>query len=170
MRDPSSFDAFYNASVRKVIGQLHAMTGSRSDAEDCVQEAFARAWQRWDTVSTYGDPEAWVRTVAYRVSISAWRKATSMRTAYRKHGAPDDDTRGLNPDYVAIMSALRQVPTGQRQAIVLHHLVGLSVDEIAQETGVASGTIKARLSRGRHALAPLLEERTGPVKGVGSDA
>lgn len=162
MRDPVTFDAFYNSSVRRVTGQLHAMTGSRADAEDCVQEAYARAWQRWDKVQSYGDPEAWVRTVAYRVSISAWRKATSMRTAYRKHGVPADDTRGLNPDYVAIMTALKQVPTGQRQAIVLHHLVGLSVDEIANETGVASGTVKARLSRGRHALAPLLDEGSGP--------
>jgi RNA polymerase sigma-70 factor, ECF subfamily len=50
------------------------------------------------------------------------------------------------------------VSTGQRQAIVLHHLVGLSVDEIAKETGAAAGTVKARLSRGRHALAPLLDD------------
>jgi len=42
------------------------MTGSRAEAEDCVQEAYARAWQRWDKVSGYGDPEAWVRTVAVR--------------------------------------------------------------------------------------------------------
>jgi RNA polymerase sigma-70 factor (ECF subfamily) len=157
MRDPESFDAFYNGSARRLIGQLHAMTGSRAEAEDCVQEAYARAWQRWDKVSGYADPEAWVRTVAYRVSISTWRKAASMRVAHRKHGAPSDD-RGLNPDYVAIVTALRQVSTGQRQAIVLHHLVGLSVDEIAQETGAASGTVKARLSRGRHALAPLLDD------------
>jgi RNA polymerase sigma-70 factor, ECF subfamily len=161
MRDPSSFDAFYSASVRRLIGQMHAMTGSRADAEDCVQEAYARAWQRWDKVSGYGDPEAWVRTVAYRISVSAWRKAASMRVAHRKHGAPDD-SGGMSPDYVAIVTALRRVPPSQRQAIVLHHLVGKSVDEIARETGAASGTVKARLSRGRRALAPLLDEGTGP--------
>jgi RNA polymerase sigma-70 factor, ECF subfamily len=157
MRDPGSFDAFYNASVRRLIGQLHAMTGSRTEAEDCVQEAYARAWQRWEKVSGYGDPEAWVRTVAYRVSISTWRKAASMRAAHQRHGVPAEAT-GLNPDYVAIITALRQVSAAQRQAIVLHHLVGLSVDEIARETGAASGTVKARLSRGRQALAPLLDE------------
>ena len=157
MRDPGSFDSFYNASVRRLIGQLHAMTGSRAEAEDCVQEAYARAWQRWEKVSGYGDPEAWVRTVAYRVSISTWRKTTSMRAAYRRHGALDD-SGALNPDYVAIVTALRKVSEAQRQAIVLHHLVGLSVDEIARETGAATGTVKARLSRGRQALAPLLDE------------
>jgi RNA polymerase sigma-70 factor, ECF subfamily len=157
MRDPGSFDAFYTGSVRRLVGQLHAMTGSRAEAEDCVQEAYARAWQRWDKVSGYGDPEAWVRTVAYRVSISAWRKAASMRAAHRRHGVPDD-SRGLSPDYVAIVTALRKVSSAQRQAIVLHHLVGLSVEEIARETGAATGTVKARLSRGRQALAPLLDE------------
>lgn len=157
MRDAASFDAFYTGSVRRLVGQLHAMTGSRPEAEDCVQEAYARAWQRWDKVSDYGDPEAWVRTVAYRVSISSWRKTSNMRAAYRRHGAPDD-SRGLSPDYVAIVTALRKVSASQRQAIVLHHLVGLSVDEIARETGTATGTVKARLSRGRQALAPLLDE------------
>src|SRR5580698_1472309 len=99
MRDPGSFDSFYNASVRRLIGQLHAMTGSRAEAEDCVQEAYARAWQRWEKVSGYGDPEAWVRTVAYRVSISAWRKTANMRAAHRRHGAPEDP-HGMSPDYV----------------------------------------------------------------------
>jgi RNA polymerase sigma-70 factor, ECF subfamily len=157
MRDAGTFDAFYAGSVRRLIGQLHAMTGSRAEAEDCVQEAYARAWQRWDKVSDYGDPEAWVRTVAYRISISTWRKASNMRAAHRRHGVPDDN-RGLSPDYVAIVTALRRVSEGQRQAIVLHHLLGLTVEEIARETGAATGTVKARLSRGRQALAPLLDE------------
>ena len=157
MRDTGSFDAFYSGTVRRLIGQLHAMTGNRAEAEDCVQEAYARAWQRWEKVSGYGDPEAWVRTVAYRVSVSSWRKAANMRAAHRRHGAPDDAS-GLSPDYVAIVTALRQVSAAQRQAIVLYHLVGLSIDEIARETGAAAGTVKARLSRGRQALAPLLDE------------
>jgi RNA polymerase sigma-70 factor, ECF subfamily len=164
MRDPGSFDAFYNGSVRRLIGQLHAMTGSRAEAEDCVQEAYARAWQRWDKVSGYGDPEAWVRTVAYRVSISTWRKAASMRVAHRRQGVPGE-TGGLSPDYVAIVAALRQVSAGQRQAIVLHHLIGMTVEEIAREIGAPTGTVKARLSRGRQALASLLDEAdhgTGP--------
>ena len=157
MRDPENFDAFYSGSVRRVIGQLYALTGSRAEAEDCVQEAYARAWQRWDKVSDYGDPEAWVRTVAYRISISTWRKAASMRAAHRRHGVPDN-LRGMSPDYVAIIAALRKISARQRQAIVLHHLMGLSVEEIASEIGAPTGTVKARLARGRQALAPHLTE------------
>jgi RNA polymerase sigma-70 factor, ECF subfamily len=157
MRDSGTFDEFYSGSVRRVTGLLYAMTGSHAEAEDCVQEAYARAWQRWDKVSEYGDPEAWVRTVAYRVSISTWRKTSNMRAAHRRHGAPDDP-HGMSPDYVAIIAALRKIPAHQRQAIVLHHLVGLSVEEIARETQAPPGTVKARLSRGRHALVPYLTE------------
>lgn len=158
MRDQGGFDEFYASSVRRVTSQLHAITGSRADAEDAVQEAYARAWQRWAKVSGYEDPEAWVRVVAYRIFVSSWRKAASRNIAHRRHGTPDAEA-GLSPDYVAIISALRQIPVDQRRAIVLYHLVGLSVDQIAREASVPPGTVKARLSRGRRALAPLLSDK-----------
>lgn len=152
MRSADDFDLFYAGTVRRVTSYLHAVTGSRAEAEDAAQEAFARAWQRWDKVSGYGDPEGWVRTVGYRISVSTWRKATTRAAAHRRHGVPDDQP-GVSADYIAIVAGLRQISPDQRQAIVLHHLVGLSVNEISRETGVPSGTVKARLSRGRQALA-----------------
>jgi RNA polymerase sigma-70 factor (ECF subfamily) len=155
MRDPSGFDAFYAGSARRLISQLYAMTGSRAEAEDLVQEAFARAWQRWEKVSRYGDPEAWVRTVACRLRVSVWRKTVNRLAAHQRHGPPEE-IPGADPDYVAIVAALRRIPAEQRRAIVLHHLVGLSVEETARETGVATGTVKARLARGRQAMAPYL--------------
>lgn len=157
MRDTASFDEFYAASVRRLTSQLHAMTGDRADAEDAVQEAFARAWQHWGRVSGYADPEAWVRIVASRISVSTWRKAVSRTAAQRRRGQ-SGELSGVSPDYVAIIDALRQIPVGQRQAIVLYHLVGLSVDEIADQHRLPVGTVKARLSRGRRALRPLLSD------------
>lgn len=171
MRDADSFDAFYAATVRRVTGALYAMTGSRSEAEDCVQEAYARAWQRWRRVSGYHDPEAWVRTVAYRISVDTWRRAVTRSAAHRRHG-PAEDPPAAGPDRVAIIGALRRIPAGQRQAIVLYYLLGMSVDQIAEETGAPAGTIKARLARGRQALAPLLSDQPpgGPGPGVTSHA
>jgi RNA polymerase sigma-70 factor (ECF subfamily) len=64
--DTDDFDAFYAGSVRRVTGYLYAVTGSRAEAEDAAQEAFARAWQHWPRVSGYADPEAWVRRVPDR--------------------------------------------------------------------------------------------------------
>jgi RNA polymerase sigma-70 factor (ECF subfamily) len=57
---------------------------------------------------------------------------------------------------VALIAALAKLPADQRVAIVLHHLTDLPVAEVARETGVPVGTVKARLSRGRRALADLL--------------
>jgi RNA polymerase sigma-70 factor, ECF subfamily len=157
MRDQADFDAFYASTAQRVTSQLYAITCSRVDAEDAVQEAYARAWQRWARVSGLDDPEGWVRTVAYRAFVSSWRKAASRTVAHLRHGLPAADS-GLSPDYVAIIAALRHIPAEQRRAIVLHHLVGLSVENVARETGAPPGTVKARLARGRRALAPLLSE------------
>lgn len=152
-----AFDAFCAASGQRLVGQLHALTGSRSDAEDAVQEAFARAWQRWSSVRAHPSPEAWVRTTAWRLAVSRARRARVglAKTRSQRSGG---DVPGPTPDRVAILSALQQLPEAQRRAVVLHHLAGLSVAEVAAECGAPIGTIKARLSRGRAALAPLLTD------------
>ena len=61
-----------------------------------------------------------------------------------------------SPDRVAVADALAQLPADQRRAIVLYHLCDLSVAEVADEVGSPTGTVKARLSRGRATLARLL--------------
>jgi RNA polymerase sigma-70 factor, ECF subfamily len=157
MRESETFDSFYAGSVRRLISQLYALTGSRAEAEDVVQEAYARAWQRWDRVSAYGDPEGWVRTVAYRISVSSWRRAVNRGVAHRRYGA-DPPAPEISPDYVAIIAALRKISESQRRVVVLHHLVGLSVNEIARETGDSPGAVKTRLSRGRQALSGYLSD------------
>jgi RNA polymerase sigma-70 factor (ECF subfamily) len=102
---------------------------------------------------------AWVRTVAWRLAASRWRKAKNGVTAMLRHGPPDP-TPEPSVDNVALVAALRQIPEAQRRAIVLHHLTGLSVTEVAHEVGAPEGTVKARLARGRAALAALLADTT----------
>lgn len=152
------FDEFYLGTVRRVTAQIVALLGdASSEAEDAVQEAYARAWQRWDTVSKADDPAAWVRVVAYRIKVSAWRSAVRRVAAHRRHGPPGDVPEH-SPDSVALVAALRQIPEKQRRAIVLYHIVGLTVEQVAAEVGAPTGTVKARLSRGRAALAALLDD------------
>jgi RNA polymerase sigma-70 factor (ECF subfamily) len=159
----AGFDDFYAASSARLVRALHAMTGDHSEAQDVVQEAYARAWQRWSTVSRYDAPEAWVRQVAWRLAVSRARRAKVGLGKLRQKGPPAE-VPALEPDHVALVAALRQIPAEQRRAIVLHHLVGLSVAEVAAECGVPVGTVKARLSRGRTALADLLrDEETSDV-------
>ncbi len=157
MRNSAEFDAFYAGSSRRVLGQLYAMIGNRSEAEDAVAEAYARAWQRWSTVRDCDSPEAWVRRVASRITVSSWRKAVNRLRAHHRDTLTQE-TDGLSPDHVALVAALKRIPADQRRVIVLHHLVGLSVAEISAEVGAPSGTVKARLARGRKAMAQHLSD------------
>lgn len=150
-----SLDDVYTASYRRLVAQMHAVTGNRQEAEDVVQEAFVRALDRWDQVKSYDSPEAWLRTVALNLARSRWRRAVRGAAALVRHGVPQSEPE-LSPDHVALMTAMRELPAAQREALVLHHFVGLSVDEVAASVGAPNGTVKARLSRGRTALAGML--------------
>jgi RNA polymerase sigma-70 factor, ECF subfamily len=157
-----SFDDFYRTTSRRVVHHVYAMTGDLTEAQDCVQEAYARAWQRWSRVGSLDDPEAWVRTVARRVAVSRWRRTRTAARHLLVHGreqtapAPSDDHRVL-------VDALRRISPAQRHAIVLHHLVGLSVEEVAAQTQTPTGTVKARLHRGRAALAAVIGPLEAPA-------
>jgi RNA polymerase sigma-70 factor (ECF subfamily) len=154
--DAHSFDTFYRASHQRLFDCLYALTGNAAEAQDAVHEAYARAWQRWNSVGGYGDPEAWVRTVARRIAVSRWRRTRTALLAQRRAGPPPT-VPGPDADAVALVTALAKLSVEQRTAIVLHHLVGLPVHEVARETGAPEGTVKARLARGRRALAVLLD-------------
>jgi RNA polymerase sigma-70 factor (ECF subfamily) len=154
----ADFDAVYAATAPRLVGQLYLLTGDLAEAQDCVQEAFARAWLRWDTLTDgRGDPVGWVKTVAYRLAVSHWRHWKSGLKALRRHGAPAD-APGPSPDAVVLREALAKLPKSQRIALVLHHLHDMRVEDVARELRVPPGTVKARLSRGRAALAVLLAD------------
>ena len=154
---PEEFTDFYAASFRRLVGQLYAMTGDQAESEEAVQEAFVRAWSHRGRLDLLGSPEAYVRTTAWRISVSRWQRARVGRLLLRSQPVPDV-TDGPGPDRVALIDALRKVPPEQRRALVLYHLCELTVAQIADETGVPASTVKARLARGRRALAPHLRD------------
>jgi RNA polymerase sigma-70 factor, ECF subfamily len=152
------FAEFYAATARAVVRQVWALTGDLAEAQDVAQEAYARAWQRWPSVRRHPSPEAWVTLVARRLAVSRWRTARTAGRAWRRHGPPVD-LPPADPDSVALVGALRRLPVEQRVALVLHHLADLPVEAVAAEVGAPVGTVKARLSRGRAALAHLLADQ-----------
>jgi len=99
--------------VWKYVAQVFAMVGDLGEAEDAVAEAFARAWQRWRKVHLYADPAAWVRTVAYRIAVSSWRRARGRRIAHHRWGIGADRAQ-LDPDTVSLVDALRTLPSNAR--------------------------------------------------------
>ncbi|SCG41834.1 SigE family RNA polymerase sigma factor [Micromonospora halophytica] len=155
MPDVDGFDEFYRSSRQRMLGFVYVLTGNLAEAQDAVQEAYIRAWQRWSTVSGYDDPEAWVRVVASRIAVSRWRSLRSRARAYLRHGV-QESVPGPGTDTVEVVAALRRLPEEQRTALALYYLLGMPVAEVARETEAPVGTVKARLSRGRAALAGLL--------------
>ena len=152
-----SFAAFYTASYQRLLGQLFAVTGDLAEAENLLQEAYARAFARWTQVRAYDRPEAWVRRVALNLAAMAARRLRRRAVALLRLGQPPAVPE-LSPELLDLHQALRALPLGQRQVIVLHHLVGLPVEEVAQTLRVPTGTVKSQLSRGRRALAARLGE------------
>lgn len=154
------FAAFYEATWPRTVACAYALTGILSDSEDLAQEAYSRAWPRWSALRGYDDPGAWVRQVATRLAVSRWRRArTAVAFLARSRGpepaaAPSEAT-------AILVAALKQLPEAQRRAIVLHHLGDLPLSEIARIERCPEGTVKARLSRGRAALAELLAPQDG---------
>jgi RNA polymerase sigma-70 factor, ECF subfamily len=149
----------YAASCARLVGTVTVAAGSRAEAEECVQEAFIRLLYRWQQVSSYDDPEAWVRAVAFRLLSNRRRKARNGVRAVLRHGAPVA-VAAPTADRVDVTRALQQLPLTQRIAVVLHYFNGMSIDDVAKAVDVAPGTIKSRLSRARDSLAPLLHEET----------
>lgn len=148
----------YQAHYRALVGQLYAVTGDLPEAQDVVHEAYARALARPGPFLEVRDPQAWLRTVALNVARSRFRRRwlfDRLVSAGRvDRGA--ETVPALSPDRVALQGALRKLARPTREAIVLHHLADLPVEEVAAALGVPVGTVKARLSRGRAALARYL--------------
>ena len=160
--DPAAerdFTAFYDATWRRTVACTYAMTGDLSVAEDLAQEAYSRAWPRWTTLQAYDDPGAWVRQVASRLAVSRWRRTRTAMSFLARSRTPEP-TAGPDETSVVLVQALRQLPEAQRRALVLFHLGELPVAEVARIEGCPEGTVKARLSRGRAALAALLADPT----------
>jgi RNA polymerase sigma-70 factor (sigma-E family) len=150
--DAAGFDEFYQGSRQRLLGFVYLLTNDLVEAQDVVQEAYMKAWQHWSSIDRYDDPEAWLRVVANRIAVSRWRRVRNRARAYLRHG-PDDPVPAPGVNTVVVVEALRRLPEEQRTAIGLHYLLGLPVADVARETGVPVGTVKARLHRGRAALA-----------------
>jgi RNA polymerase sigma-70 factor (ECF subfamily) len=156
--DQREFDEFYLGTRVHLLRQLSMMTGDSEQAADVLQEAYARAWQRWRRVSKMADPAAWVRTVAWRVAVSQHRRSLVAADRLWRMLVPEAavDRTPDRDESIDLWGALSLLSPEHRRAIVLYEMCGLSVGQVAAETGVPEGTVKSRLSRARTALAAAL--------------
>src|SRR5262249_41628769 len=125
------FTAFYQATWARTVTCAYAIAGELGTAEEAAQEAYTRAWPRWSKLSTCDDRGGWVRQVAVHQASGGWRR---RRTALRHllGSRPPDPAPPPDDASIALVAALRQLEPAQRRAVVLHHLAGFSVAEIAR--------------------------------------
>ena len=161
--DSDPFDELYRATSRRLLQYAYAMCGDLGAAQDLTQEAYVRAWQRWNRVREYEHVESWLRLVVTRLVTDRWRTLGVRRRAGTGL-RPVDLVAPPSEDGVLLAAALRRIPLQQRRAVVMHYLMDLSVADVARETGASVGTVKSRLSRGRASLADALGGRTSAAK------
>ncbi len=168
MSDRSAeFDELYRATNRRLLQYAYAMTGDLAAAQDITQEAYIRAWRNWSQVESYERADVWLRTVVTRLVTDRWRR---LRTSHRHAAAQRaGSVPAPSEDSVMLVAALRRLPVPQRRAICLHYLLDMSIADVAVESGVAEGTVKSWLSRGRTALAEILGPDTFSVKPIRSE-
>jgi RNA polymerase sigma factor (sigma-70 family) len=158
--DPlEAFGLFYKDNSGPVFRALLAGTLNRAAAEDATAEAFARALAHWDTVASHPNPKAWVLRVAWNHHRSSWRRWEARWSVDQQEPSPQPAESWVDPDLVA---AIRGLPRGQREVIVLVAFGELTPTEIAGVLGRAVGTVRSQLFRARMALRQILADASGP--------
>ena len=129
------------------------------DAYQAVWEKICASLERFDP-SQPAPFGAWVHTVARRLLIDRHRRQSRRGEVYALVPAVTpavaESALHRKERSVAVEAALEKLPVGQRRAVVLHHIEGLSLEAVARLEDVAVGTVKSRLHRGRARLARLL--------------
>lgn len=144
------FNSFFATHYVELAGVVALVTGSRAEAEDLVNEALARAWERNGEVR---DLNRWVLTVALNLARNRWRKLRREVLGRPVEDLPAPPAGGISVD---LRRALQGLPTRQREVVVLHYLLDISVAEVAGLLGMSSGGVKHALFRARASLAPVL--------------
>jgi len=161
--DMRAFERLYRTHSGKVMGLCLRMTRRRDVAEDCVQQTFIRAWknlQAFEGRSSFG---TWLHRIAVNEVLSHGRnhgtRSESNEDAIEDAIAePGDGHKEYDAGEVMDLErALSTLPDGSRHVVVLQAVYGYSHEECADMLGVAVGTCKAQLHRGRK----LLRERMG---------
>jgi RNA polymerase sigma-70 factor, ECF subfamily len=163
--DLDAFESIVRARMDAVYRLTSAILGDEADARDAAQETFVAAWRELPRLREPDKFEAWLQ----RVAVNASRMALRARGRRRVREIPSSQVAALasraaidtRSDASLLDSAMGELPIEQRTILVLHHLEGRPLAEIAGLLGIPVGTAKSRLFHARRALETALraEER-----------
>jgi RNA polymerase sigma-70 factor (ECF subfamily) len=146
-----SFEDMVDAERTGLFGALCLVTRDRYEAEDVMQEAFLKVWERWDRVKDMDDPAGYL----YRTSLNLYRKrvrraSLALRRAMRL--APRRDDLGEIETRDVVVRALAALTPRQRQSIVLVDLLDYSSEDAGRVMGIRAATVRVLASQGRATL------------------
>ena len=146
------FDAFFVEEHERLFKALYFVTGNREDAEELMQEAFLRLWERWHEIGRIDDPTAYL----FRVALNAFRsRRRRAATAIRRLTPVTEVSRDEFTD-AEMRADVRQLLTGctprQRAALVLVDLLGYPSEQAARILGVRPSTVRVLASQGRKTI------------------
>lgn len=148
---PVSFDALFLDVHDRLYRALYFITGSSADAEELMQDAFLRLWERWDQIDAIDDPVAYL----FRVALNGFRmRARHARMAARRL-VPAAGTRDPYDDVEVredVRRMLRGISPRQRTAVVLTEIFGYSSEQAAQIMRIQPTTVRVLASQGRAAM------------------
>lgn len=162
--DRVAFEQLYRDNVGRVYALCFRMAGTADLAEELAQDVFVRAWQKLGSFRGESAFSSWLHPLTVNVALSERRSrrrrvarvmTTDDLTEFERPGPP---TRSDGPEAgFDLERALATLPPGARAVFVLHDVEGYKHGEIAERTGVATGTSKAQLHRARRLLREALK-------------
>lgn len=148
MYDDQALVALIKREHPRLVAAMRLCVGTTDVAEELAQEAFVRLCDHWPKVSAYKHPEAWLYRVAFNAAHSSFRRGMARQRAFRRL-RPDASPAGADIDAaITVRQALGQLPTRQRQALVLRYFLQFTSKEAAQVMHCAEGTVRALAAQG----------------------
>ena len=141
-------EALFRDHHLRLFRALYLMTGDKVEADDLVQDAFARVWQRWDRVREMDDRVGYLYRTAMNAFRSRWRRLAVERRHRSTTARSSDPIEGAI-DRQAVLAALRAVPPRQRLALVLTDFLDRTPAEAAAVLGVQEATARSLASQAR---------------------
>jgi RNA polymerase sigma-70 factor (ECF subfamily) len=167
--DREAFDALASASIGRLYAVAALILRDPDRAADATQDALVSAWRDLSAVRDPDRIEAWLHRVLVR---SCYREATRERrrrmveihAVIEDRSAPDAIPELIDRDQLE--RAFRRLDIEERTVIVLHHIEGFLLTEIADVLGIPVGTVKSRLHRGKRAMRAALDSdsRVVPIE------
>lgn len=159
--DQSAFGILVRRHAPFLLAFATRLTGSRADADDCVQEALIVAWQRLPDLKDTTKVRSWLATIVSRKATDRLRSRRPVEPIEEDmvRGSDDPEASAVASSQLRALShVLAELPEDLRVAWVLREISGHSYEEIAEITTAAPATVRGRIARARHAVLERMEE------------